>query len=150
MSSTRWLIGTVVIVVLVAVAAVVVTSLREPTALPAGSPEAAVQRYLQAVADGDRDAALGAYTPRLGERCEGEPMHRPPFPDERVSFDADLLDTREVDGDTVEVRVRITEYSGEPPFSGGGYDHTEVFRLRRVDGAWGIDEVHWPYHLCPV
>lgn len=151
MSSTRWLIGTVAVVVVVAVVAVIVTTLREPAPLPAGSPEATVQRYLQAVADGDRDAALEAYTPQLRERCEEEPAaHRPPFPDERMSFDADLLETREVDGDTVEVRVRITEYSGEPPFSGSGWDHTEAFRVRRVDGAWGLDEAHWPYHLCPV
>lgn len=149
MSSTRWLIGTVVGVVLIAVAAVMVTSLREPPALPGGSPEAAVQRYLQAVADGDREAVRDSYTPGLRERCDDQgPGHRPPFPHERMSFEADLLETHEVDDDTVDVGVRLTEYSGEPPFGGGGYDHTESFRVERVDGTWGIAEASWPYYVC--
>lgn len=149
MSSTRWLIATVAAVVLVAVVAVVVTSMREPPALPESSPEAAVQRYLQAIADGDREAVEDSYTPQLRERCEArEPGHRPPFPDHRTSFDADLVDTHEIDDDTVDVRVRLTEYSGEPPFGGGGYDHTETFRVQRVDRTWGIAEAPWPYYLC--
>lgn len=151
MSSTRWLIVTVVGVVLVAVIAVIVTSVREPPTLPEGSPEATVQRYLQAVADGDRDAALETYSPDVRRRCEEQDAaHRPPFPAERMSFDADLSEVREVDDDLVEVEVRITEFSGEPPFGGGGYDHTEAFRLERVDGTWAITEAFWPYYLCPA
>lgn len=149
MSSTRWLIGTVVGVVLVAVVAVVVTGVREPPALPESSPEAAVQRYLQAVADGDREAIEDSYTPEMRAGCEDQgPGHRPPFPDQRMSFDADLVETHEIDDDTVDVRVRVTEYSGEPPFGGGGYDHTESFRVERVDGAWGIAEASWPHYVC--
>lgn len=149
MSSSRWLIATVVGVVLVAVVAVVVTSTREPPSLPESSPEAAVQRYLQAVADGDREAVEASYTPELRERCEAqEPGHRPPFPDDDRSFDADLVDTHEVDDDTVDVRIRLTEYAGEPPFGGGGYDHTETFRVEQVDGTWGVAHASWPYYLC--
>lgn len=151
MSSTRWLIATVVGVILVAVAAVVVSSVREPAVLPEGTPEATVQRYLQAVADGDREDVLETYTPDLRRRCEGEqgPEPRPPLPEERMSFDADLLEVRELDGDRADVEVRISEFSGEPPFGGGGYDHTEVLRVERVDGGWGIADASWPYYVCP-
>lgn len=149
MSSTRWLIGTVVGVVVLAVVAVLATSLREPASLPAGSPEATVQRYLQAVADGDREAIQDTYTPALRRRCEEQVTEpRMPFPEERPSFDADLLGTRELDDGSVEVRIRITEFSGEPPFGDGGYDHTEVFRVERVAGTWGIAEAFWPYYDC--
>ncbi len=151
MSSTRWMIATLVGVVLVAVIAVVVTSVREPPTQPEGSPEATVQRFLQAVAEGDREVVLETYSSDLRRRCEErEPGHRPPFPRERRSFDADLSKVRDLDGDLVEVEVRITEFSGEPPFGGGGYDHTEVFRLERVDGTWAITEAFWPYYLCPA
>ncbi len=147
-SSTRWLTGTVALVVAVAVIGVVVASVREPPDLPAGSPEGVVQRYLRAVADADPNSAYDTYTPELRERCERHQPERLPLPDERMAFEAELLDTRRVD-DTVQVSVRITEFSGEPPFGGGGYDHTEVFVVERGDGSWGIAGAVWPYGLCP-
>ncbi|MDP8970711.1 MAG: hypothetical protein M3N52_09520 [Actinomycetota bacterium] len=147
-SSTRWLVGTVAVVLVVAVVGLVAASVREPSDLPAGSPETVVQRYLRAVAEGDPDSAYDTYAPELRERCERHRPERLALPDERMAFEADLLDTRRGD-DTVQVRVRITEFSGEPPFGGGGYDHTEVFVVERVDGSWGIARASWPYGLCP-
>lgn len=149
MSSTRWLVGTVVLVVAVAIVAVVVTTVREPRTYPADTPEGVVQRYLQAVADGDRDAALDLYAPQIRQRCEDEDLGPRPFPEERRSFDADLLGRERVDADTVDVRVRITEFSGEPPFDSGSYDHTEVYRVTEADGNWGLTDVSWPYYVCP-
>ncbi len=138
-------------VLAVALVAIVVASTREPPELPAGSPEAVVQQYLRAVADGDPRAIRDSYTPQLRERCEREEARRRPlFSDERLTFEADLLGTRVVDDQTVEVQVRITELYGEPPFGGGGYDHREVFVVERFDGAWGIADMYWPYDVCPA
>lgn len=148
-SSTRWLLATVATVAVVAVLAIALAGARQPADLPPGSPEAAVQAYLRAVADRDRAAIRDSLTEELSEDCERENGERLPFAGEEPAFEADLLETREVDDDTVEVRVRITELSGEPPFGGGGYDHTQVFVLERPDGRWGIAEAGWPYDLCP-
>lgn len=148
-SSTRWLIATVTVVALLAVLAIAVAGMRQPVSLPPGSPEAVVQAYLRAVAEGDRAQIRESFTDELRDDCERENGERLPFAGEEPAFEADLIETREVDDDTVAVRVRITEFSGEPPFGGGGYDHTEVFVLERSDGAWGIAEVGWPYYVCP-
>jgi hypothetical protein len=138
-------------VVVIAIAAVVVSSIRQPADVPADSPEGLVQRYLQAVADDDPAAILETYTPALRERCNtSEPAYTPTFSDDARSFEADLISTREVDRDTVEVRVRITEYSGDPPFGGGGYDHTEVFVAETTNGGWGLAQAVWPYNVCPI
>lgn len=119
--------------------------------MPAGSPEAAVQRYLRAVADEDATSLRDSYTPEVRERCEREERRRRSrFTEERQPFEADLLETRAVDADAVEVRVRITEFAGEPPFGAGGYVHSEVFVVERVDGAWLIAEAFWPYDVCPA
>lgn len=148
-SSTRWLLATITVVAVVAVLAIALAGTRQPADLPPGSPEAGVQAYLRAVADGDRAAIRDSLTEERREDCERENGERLPFAGEEPAFEADLLETREVEDDTAEVRVRITEFSGEPPFGGGGYDHTEVFVLERSDGRWGIAEAPWPYDLCP-
>jgi hypothetical protein len=138
-------------VVVIAIAAVVVSSIRQPADVPADSPEGLVQRYLQAVADDDPAAILETYTPALRARCNAsEPAYTPAFSDDARSFEADLISMREVDRDTVEVRVRITEYSGDPPFGGGGYDHTEVFVVEVTNGGWGLAQAVWPYSVCPL
>jgi hypothetical protein len=138
-------------VVVIAIAAVVISTGRQPADVSAGSPEALVQRYLQAVADDDPTAIRDTYTPDLRQRCDAsEPAFAPAFPDDPMSFEADLISTREVGDDTVEVRVRITEYSGDSPFGGGGYDHTEVFVAETTSGGWGLAQAVWPYNVCPV
>lgn len=147
-SSTRWLVVTVTVVAVVAVLAIAIVGTRQPADLPPGSPEAVVQAYLRGVVDGERAAIRDSLTEELREDCEREGGERLPLAGEESAFEADLLETREVDDDTVEVRVRITEFAGEPPFGGGGYDHTEAFVLERTDGRWGIAEAPWPYDLC--
>jgi hypothetical protein len=138
-------------VVVIAIAAVVISTVRQPAAVPSASPERVVQRYLQAVADGDLAAIRDTYTPALRQRCTAsETTMRPVFPDDSMSFEAHLISTREVEQDTVEVRVRITEYSGDPPFGGGGYDHTEVFVVEATNDGWGLAQAVWPYSVCRV
>lgn len=146
--STRWLIGLLAVVTVLAVAALVLSQAGErPADLAASSPEGVVQRYLTAIAEDDEDALRGTlHSERLRDCRDGEPEldpgHRSP------DFTAELRDV-ERDGDEAEVTVRITEHDGEPPFDSGGYDHTEVFELARDDGAWRITGESWPYLGCP-
>jgi hypothetical protein len=133
------------------VGAVIVSSVRQPAEVRAGSPEALVQRYLQAVADSDRAAIRDTYTPELQRRCNASgAAYTPSVADNSMSFEADLVSTHRIDPDTVEVRVRISEYSGDPPFGGGGYTHTEVFAVAATDSGWGLAQAVWPYNVCPL
>lgn len=142
------MVATVVAVVVVAVAAVVVASVREPAELPESSPGAVVQRYLRAVADGDRDAAEATFTAALAEGCRVVTSQRPMFPPGAPSsFEARLAGTRQLGDDTVEVRVELVESAGGP--FGGGYERTEVFVVERTGDGWGLAEVSWPHYVCP-
>lgn len=129
--------------VLLAAAAVVVSGARRPADLVANSPEGVVQRYLHAISDADRAAMQDTFAPTMRERC-AEPS---PLPQDRRPLEADLVATRVVDDDTVDVEVRITEFSGGPPF-GATYDYTEVFVTERTDGTWLIADAPWPYLEC--
>lgn len=137
-----------VVVVIVAITAVVISTVRQPAEIPAASPEGVVQRYLQAVADDDLAAIRDTYTPAQRQRCASGPTMRPVFPDDSTSFEADMISTREVAPDTVEVRVRITETFSDALFGGDGYDHVEVFVVERTDEAWGIAQALWPPSVC--
>lgn len=125
--------------------------MRSPADLDPDSPEGVVQRYLRAVADGDRDTLRDLQSPALRERCERE-FHGDwsRSPGDAPVFEADLIGTDERSDGTVEVTVRITEFSGEPPFGGSGYDHTEIIVLERVGDSWAVAEPTWPYHVCPA
>lgn len=135
----------------VAVAATIVSAVRAPADLEAGSPEAVVQRYLRAIADADRDTLRDLLSPALRERCERE-FHGewPRSAGDAPVFEADLVGIDERSAGAVEVTVRITEFSGEPPFGGSGYDHTEVVVLERLGESWAVTEPTWPYYVCPV
>lgn len=149
--STRWLAIGVAAVIVVAVVSAILASTRDPVELPAGSPEAVVQAYLRAVADGDTDQASALLSEELESRCDeesvGMPLRR--FPGDGPSFRAELLDV-EQEGDTARVEVRITEFTGEPPLGNPGYDHFETYELVRENGDWRIDAFSWPYEHCPV
>ena len=64
------------IALLVTVAAVVIVALIAvltrggPAQYAEGSPEGVVQRYVQAVTDGDRQTALALLTPTIAEECQ--------------------------------------------------------------------------------
>lgn len=125
-----------------------VTGLRQPADVPADSPEGVVQRYLRAVADDNRREISATYAPALRQRCDSDDSgFTPQFPNEGMSFEADLVAVREAVQGTVEVQVRITELSGSPPFGGIDYDHTEVFVVERSGEGWGLAETAWPHSM---
>ncbi|GAA3526021.1 hypothetical protein GCM10022263_13480 [Nocardioides daeguensis] len=128
------------------VGAIVVASLitavasRHPARLEPGSPEAAVQDYLDAVLERDAEAAARHLAP--DSPCGVEDLDKAYVDDDvRVR----LRDT-DVTGGTARVAVAITTGSGELIPSGWTEEHT--FRLRRVDGAWLITGSPWPLFEC--
>lgn len=132
------LIGAVLLVVIIALIAVFARG--GAAEFPADTPEGVVQRYSQAVADGDIETARTYLVPEIGEGCErvstGSEQHR-----------VTLLETTETD-DTARVRVIIVTTSGSGPFGANEYESEDAFGLARVGGAWLIDATPWQLTVC--
>jgi hypothetical protein len=147
--STRWLAGVAaVVVVAVALSVVAIVAGGDEQEFAAGTPEATVQSYLRAVIDRDVSAAAGHLAADLVGRCDEQRLRdayrRPSDRDVRVT----LIGTTEV-GEVTEVRTRITEVRGNPPFGGDDFSHDEFFALQQEDGEWRIVDPPWPLYFCP-
>jgi hypothetical protein len=149
-ASTRWLVGVgIAVVAVVLVGAVVAATGGRVRAFPEGSPERTVQLYLEAVADGDEDAASEYLSADLKRRCdELGPRGEPIFYQGREGVRAALEEATVREG-LARVRVRITQVYGDDPFGGGESTHTQQFELRQEDGNWRFVESPWPL-FCPV
>ena len=130
----------VVLAVIVAIA----LGLRGPEDLPDGTPEAAVQDYLQAVLDGDDDAirALLA-TDKLAE-CDEAFFEYSSYGIDGVGFE---LDDIEVTGDTARAELTQRSSSTGDPFEGSRRYGQEIVELRREGGEWKIDGASWPWRF---
>lgn len=129
------------VLVLLAVIAGVLSATREGPQLSEGSPEAAVQDYLAAVAEGD-DAAAAAILDPQGE-CTEDDLRDGGQP----STGRIVLRDVEVDGDEADVQVEIV-YGGEGPFGGGEWREEVRFDLRRDADRWVITGEPWPMYGC--
>lgn len=111
----------------------------------ASSPEGVVARYVQAVIDGDADAATYLSTD-TADRCGTAALRNAWVP----PFLTATLDDVEVRGDEAEVVVRLRSVPAPPPFGGGGFSSTEHFTLIRASAeeAWRIDGDPWPVYAC--
>jgi hypothetical protein len=130
----------VAIGVIVVVALVVVLSRGAAAPLDPSTPEGVVQRYAQAVADGDDEAALEYLTTDAKERCEGfyETSDRA-----RLTF----VDTN-VSGDTATVTVNLTTTYGYSLFGSSQSSYEEQFRLMKSGGGWLISEAPYEFRTC--
>ena len=126
------------IVVLIA-ALVFIASRGGSSRFDAGSPEATVQSYLQAMVDRDNDRALSYFEPET--KCDSSDLDR-----QYLSPDltADLLDSS-ITGDRAQVKIRI-RYADSDLFGGWSEDHT--IGLTRISGMWKITGVPWPLFEC--
>ena len=126
------------IVVLIA-ALVFIASRGGSSRFDAGSPEATVQSYLQAMVDRDNDRALIYFEPET--KCDASDLDR-----QYLSPDltADLLDSS-ITGDRAQVKIRI-RYADNDLFGGWSEDHS--IGLTRISGMWKITGVPWPLFEC--
>ncbi|HLS44007.1 MAG TPA: hypothetical protein VK045_01100 [Ornithinicoccus sp.] len=138
-SANRVLAVAVGLLVLLAVVAAIVSAQRSPAAFGAGTPEATVQTYLQAVLDGDAETAAGQLATEVG--CTVEDFRRADQPDpQRV-----VLGRSVVHEATAQVAVELV-YGG--PLGGDAWSERITFPLVRSGDAWLIDSVAWPYLGC--
>ena len=146
--STRWLVLAAAAVAVVIVAGVVASALGgRASTYPEGSPEHAVQQYLQAVADNDATRALAFLSADLARRCADYPREAISNRG-RQSVRATLDETTLRDG-TASVRVTLIESYGDAPFGGGESTQSTVFELQQEAGAWRFTQSPWPL-FCPI
>lgn len=129
-----------VIVVVVIVALVVVYARGATKPLPSDSPEGVVQRYSQAVVDGDIATAITYLSDQVADECE---RVRPEIADHRVSI---LKTVRS--GDVTRVHVLVETAYETGLFGDGGYRSEEVFELTPRGDGWGIDAAPWQFSVC--
>lgn len=133
------IIGGVVILTVLLLAVIAIVAGGRTVELDPDSPEGVVQRYTQAVIDGDLATAEALMVD--GRDCER-------FEDPYIDNDlrVTLGDVR-VTGDSAVVEVTVG-YGGGDPFSPYDYSDRSRFLLRESDGAWLIDETPWPFWTC--
>ncbi len=130
-----WLLPTVGVLVVVALVAAGV--LRETPELDPSTPEGTVQAYLQAVFDGDDEAASAL----IESKCDTKANLGPGSPVEGVS-----ASLKSVEGDDTQATVVVTmSQPTQDPF-GGLSEWEEWFNLLNRDGTWLIQEPVWPYY----
>jgi hypothetical protein len=129
------------VLVLVAVAAVAVVLRSGVEEFDADTPEGTVQRYVEALLDGDDQAAAAFLTPG-NEPCD---FFDPGFLD---TVRVGLIDVTTRDT-SAGVQVRITTAGGEPPFERYESSSEGEFRLTRGPaGAWLVEQAPWPFEIC--
>jgi alkylation response protein AidB-like acyl-CoA dehydrogenase len=125
---------------LLAVVAALVSVQRPPVQFDAGTPEATVQTYVEAILDGDVEAAAGLLDPESG--CTVEDLERSEFQEPaRV-----VVSNSSAQDETARVMVDLVYSDG--PFAGQEYASNETFRLVRADGSWLITGEPWPAYYC--
>lgn len=138
--ANRVLALAVAALLLLAVVAVGLSTMRSDPDLPEDSPEAVVQAYLAAVYTGDTDEAATHLDPQGG--CGARDLD-----DGYVADDSRVvLRSSTEDGDRATVQVEVVR-DGGGPFGGNAWSDEETFRLRQ-DDAWVITGVPWPAYRC--
>ena len=120
----------------------VVFSFRENPELDPGTPEGVVQRYLQAMIDGEEGVARAYLSDRLQGQCRN--LYRYAYFSER-SVRIEWLATT-VDGSTAYVDIR--EIRHWPDVVDDYSEHDRVFTLKLTDDGWRITHQSWPWYQC--
>lgn len=129
-------------IVLLAVTAGVVAALRPAPEFEPGTPEAAVQGYVQAVFERDGPAAETFLA--SDSRCDVDDIERG-LTDESARV---VLRDSEVEDGTARVRVEFVYSSADGPFDAYEYSQERTFRLVREGEEWRLTGEPWPAFPC--
>ncbi len=133
-----------ILVLVMLIVAAVAASNRAPDTFPADSPEATVQAYFQALIDEDPVAAHAKLSSELQDRCD------PPTGADlsNLHLTRVILDQVDTEGDISTVRVSVTQDFGGSPFGPDEMTSDEKMHLAKIDGAWRISALPWPFFGC--
>jgi hypothetical protein len=158
-SSTKWLVGAGLVVLVIIVASVMVAVLNRPqeaVLLPEGTPEGTVHRYLLAIRNGETRQAYEYLDADLQERCSFEHFRSNTQHFQRQGQGTDrsrdirvALENVEAINGEVAVRVKITEFSVSAPFNVNEWSYTQEYMLEETDGQWRFVSEPWPMTWCP-
>lgn len=136
------IVAAIVIVVAVTVAAVIAATADEPK-YEAGSPEAALQGYLDALIDGDVSRAYGYLSEELRDQCSLADLRDGAWQAEGVRV---TLDSSEVGNGVAKYTVTIA--SSDSGLFGEDAGYEEFFTLTNTSGTWLLTERPWPIYFC--
>jgi len=106
-----------------------------------GTPEAALQEYLDAAVDGDSSAVLALLTSNAQNECEDR-VQRQMWSSNRIGF---RLESMDVSGSTASAVVD-ERWTDSGPFGGSGSSGQQEFELTQDgDGNWRIAQASWPW-----
>lgn len=129
-------------VVLVAVVAGIVAATRPSNEFRPGTPEATVQRFVQALIDGDVSEAADFFS--SGSDCDVDDVERARGLDPaRV-----LLQNTEIDNGTARVTVEVVTGPGGGPFDLEEYSQSHTYDLMQERDEWRITNEPWPLFSC--
>ena len=144
-----WLIGGGAFLVILLVVSIVVALVQREKPLTAGTPEAAVQRFLQATESEDFSIAFDSLSADLREQCSLEEFGGRNYPTRNQLGDARVtLEKSQVIDDTAFVTVRISQYHGNGPFGTSESTFEQRYSLLREQGEWKFAEYPWPVFNC--
>lgn len=130
-------------VVLLAVIAAVLVANRDTPDLDRGTPQGVVQEFLQAVFNGEDEAAAALLSSSTG--CGASDLA---FSHSSESSPRIVLDDVTLDGEKAVVTVNVTEGSGNSPFESSGYSHKERINVQREGGVWKVTAASWLLPGC--
>ncbi|MSQ12496.1 MAG: hypothetical protein EXR48_07435 [Dehalococcoidia bacterium] len=150
--SKWWLIGGGVALLALLAAAIGVALVERETTLTEGTPEAAVQRFLNVVEGNDYETAHGMLSSELRSKCPIEQMAGQarfggfqPLEDSRIT-----LEETKVFDSTATVTVRVTTFSSSELFGSSESSRFESYSLRKdADGQWRFTGYPFPVYGCP-
>ncbi len=144
-----WLIGGGAFLVILLVVSIIVALLEREEPLTAGTPEAAVQRFLRAAETEDLSIAFNSLSAALREECSLEEFGGRSYPTRNQLGDARVtLEKSQVIEDTAFVTVRISQFRGSGPFGTSESNFEQRYSLLREEGDWKFAEYPWPFFNC--
>lgn len=142
MKPERVLLLLVAGIVVLAVVAGVVSALRPVSEFELGTPEATVQAFLQAVFEGDEEAAEGYLAAASG--CDASDIERARTDNSsRV-----VLRESDIEDRSARVTVEIVSSSDDGPFDVDEYSQRRTYDLVRESGEWRLSDAPWPLFSC--
>ncbi len=118
-----------------------ITSSNSVKTMENGSPEAAVQQYLQRVNEG-RNEEAARYFSKIS-KCTVDDIDRAYIDNNaQVTLDKSVITST----DSAIVYVSIQRNNG--PLLADTYTEQQTFRLNRENGLWKLAGIPWPLYYC--
>ena len=143
-----WLVGAGAALAALLIASIAIAVVSKPETLPDGTPERAVQLYLEAVSDDDFEAAHNLLSAELKRSCPVENMVGRFYAKDKLSDSRVTLEETAFAGGKAIVIAKVTTIRGDGPFDTSARQHEQRYTLVEEDGEWRFVNEPWPYHGC--